>query len=109
MSYNIGLILENITLENITVPYMDRLPYDIQTAVSLTHTFWFRQIPTPLFDLYYMLEIITLGNYNGPVYVPLTLRYPDSSDPDTHILFLSNSYSIVWPLLYAGNYNVWKL
>ena len=24
MSYNIGLILENIALENMTVPYMDR-------------------------------------------------------------------------------------
>ena len=26
----------------------------------------FRLIPTPLFDLYYVLEIITFGNCNGP-------------------------------------------
>ena len=91
------------------VPYLYRQPYDIQAAVSPTHTSCFCQIHTPLFDLYYMLEIITFGNYNVPTYVPLTLRYPGSRVPNTYILFLSNSYSIVWPLLYAGNYNVWKL
>ena len=88
---------------------MYRQPYDIQAAVSPTHTSRFCQIHTPLFDLYYKLEILTFGNYNGPVYVPLTLRYPGSSVLNTHIPFLPNSYSIVWPLLYAGKYNVWKL
>ena len=34
-----------------------------------------------------MLENITSGNYNGPVYGPLTLRYPGNSDPNTYILF----------------------
>ena len=55
---------------------MDRLPYDIQSAVSPTHTPCFRQILTPLFDLYYVLEIITFGNYNGPDAGPQTLLGP---------------------------------
>ena len=57
----------------------------------------------------HMVENITFGKYNGPVSVPLTLRYPGSGVPNIHILFLSNSHSIVWPLLCARNYNVWKL
>ena len=34
-----------------------------------------------------MLEIITFGNYNGSVNVPLTLRYPGNSVSNTPILF----------------------
>ena len=55
---------------------MDRYPYDIQAAVSTTHTSCFRQILNPLFDLYYVLEIITFGNYNGLDAGPLTLLSP---------------------------------
>ena len=55
---------------------MNREPYDIQAAVSPTNTSCFRQILNPLFDLYYVLEIITFGNYNGLDAVPLTLLSP---------------------------------
>ena len=55
---------------------MDRWPYDIQAAVTTTHTSCFRQILNPLFDLYYVLEIITFGNYNGLDAGPLTLLSP---------------------------------
>ena len=55
---------------------MDRLPYDIQAAVATTHTSCFRQILNLLFDFYYVLEIITFGNYNGLDAGPLTLLSP---------------------------------
>ena len=44
--------------------------------MSQTHTSCFRQILNPLFDLYYVLEIITVGNYNGLDAGPLTLLSP---------------------------------
>ena len=44
--------------------------------MSPTNTSCFRQILNPLFDLYYVLEIITFGNYNGLDAVPLTLLSP---------------------------------
>ena len=44
--------------------------------MSPTHTSCFRKILTPLFDLYYVLEIITFGNHNGPDAGPLTLLGP---------------------------------
>ena len=34
-----------------------------------------------------MLENITSGNYNGPVYGPLTLRYPGNGVYNIYILF----------------------
>ena len=44
--------------------------------MATTHTSCFRQILNPLFDLYYVLEIITFGNYNGLDAGPLTLLSP---------------------------------
>ena len=44
--------------------------------MATTHTSCFRQILNPLFDLHYVLEIITFGNYNGLDAGPLTLLSP---------------------------------
>ena len=55
-------------------------------------------------------EIVTFGNYNGPVYEPLTLPYPGSSVPNTHICFrqihtpLLNLYHML-EIITFGNYN----
>ena len=72
---------------------MDRYPYDIQSAVSPTHTSCFHKILTPLFDFYHVLEIITFGNHNGPVAGPQTLLGP-------YILSLVNAngptYCMYW-------------
>ena len=45
---------------------MNRQPYYIQPAVTPTPTSCKHHIHISLFDLYHTLEIITLGNYNGP-------------------------------------------
>ena len=44
--------------------------------MATTHTSCFRQILNLLFDFYYVLEIITFGNYNGLDAGPLTLLSP---------------------------------
>ena len=102
-------MVENITFGNYNGPV--HVPLTLRyLGNSVPNTpILFRLIPTPLFDLYYVLEIITFGNCNGPVYGPLTLRYPGSGVYNMYILFPSNSQSIVWPLLCARNYNGWKL
>ena len=101
-------------LENITSGYYNGPVYGPLTlqypgnSDPNTHIL-FHLIPTPLSVLSYVLEIITFGNCNGPLYGPLTLRYPGSGVYNIYILFPSNSDSIVWPVLCARNYNVWKL
>ena len=55
---------------------MDRWPYHIQSVVSPAHTSCSRQIPSPLFDLHYVLEIITFGNHYGPDAGPQTSLGP---------------------------------
>ena len=79
--------------------------------MSTTYTSCFRKILTPLFDLYYVLEIITLGNYNGPVYGSLTLRYPVSSVPKSHTSCFRKILTPLFDLYYVleiitfGNHN----
>ena len=64
--------------------------------MATTHTSCFRQILNPLFDLYYVLEIITFGNYNGLDAGPLTLLSPYilslvNANGPTHVIWWTAS------------------
>ena len=99
--YITDLIKHRVFMHSVNIPNTDhiKLLSDLLDNRALLNLFTdycqTLQLTLHLFDLYYVLEIITFINHNGAVYVPLTLRYPGSDVHNTHIHFVSIKFTLL--------------